>query len=211
MRRTIAPSRTITTTSYKPRPARTSPAIASSSPTTATPARCGRETPTQSSSCTYRPAAPTTSARSATREASQPMDPAEVPHAHQDPSRHGRGQRHAGGQPPVRGSGKPLADRIDLRAVELPTPVPRARVVHQRAGVQIASALPFRIRRRAPGAELRARLCDDLSLIKAEIDTCQVLLVADGDERLSDAFDDLYAIARKTVGKASHARAVGLQ
>ncbi len=64
--------------------------------------------------------------------------------------------------------------------------------------------MPYRIRRRAPGPEIRARLSDDLSLVKAEVDTCQVLLAADGDERLSDAFDDLYAIARQTVGRASH-------
>jgi hypothetical protein len=82
----------------------------------------------------------------------------------------------------------------------------RRRDLHTRALAAITAygEMPYRIRRRAPGAELRARLCDDLSLIKAEIDTCQVLLAADGDERLSDAFDDLYAIARKTVGKASH-------
>lgn len=31
-----------------------------------------------------------------------------------------------------------------------------------------------------------------------------MLLAADGDEKLSDAFDHLYAIARQTVGKAAH-------
>ena len=82
----------------------------------------------------------------------------------------------------------------------------RRRDLHTRALAAITAygEMPYRIRRRAPGVEIRARLCDDLSLIKAEVDTCQVLLAADGDERLSDAFDDLYAIARKTVGKASH-------
>lgn len=82
----------------------------------------------------------------------------------------------------------------------------RRRDLHTRALAAITAygEMPYRIRRRAPGPEIRARLSDDLSLVKAEVDTCQVLLAADGDERLSDAFDDLYAIARQTVGRASH-------
>jgi hypothetical protein len=64
--------------------------------------------------------------------------------------------------------------------------------------------MPYRIRRRPPGAEARARLSDDLSLAKAEVDTCQVLLGADGDERLADAYDALYATARTTAGTAAH-------
>ena len=82
----------------------------------------------------------------------------------------------------------------------------RRRDLHTRALVAITAygEMPYRIRRRAPGPEIRARLCDDLSLIKAEVDTCQVLLAADGDEKLSDDFDDLYAIARQSVGKAAH-------
>ena len=82
----------------------------------------------------------------------------------------------------------------------------RRRDLHARALAAITAygEMPYRIRRRAPGPEIRARLSDDLSLVKAEVDTCQVLLAADGDERLSDAFDDLYAIARQTVGRAAH-------
>lgn len=72
------------------------------------------------------------------------------------------------------------------------------------AAITAYGEMPYRIRRRPPGAEQRARLSDELSLIKAEVDTCQVLLAADGDERLSDAYDQLYAVARRTVGKAAH-------
>lgn len=82
----------------------------------------------------------------------------------------------------------------------------RRRDLHTRALAAIIAygEMPYRITRRAPGGENRARLSDDLSRIKAELDTCQVLLAADGDERLSNAFDDLYALARTTIGKAAH-------
>jgi len=82
----------------------------------------------------------------------------------------------------------------------------RRRDLHARALAAITAygEMPYRIRRRPPGAEHRARLSDELSLVKAEVDTCQVLLAADGDEKLSDAYDDLYAVARKTVGKEAH-------
>jgi hypothetical protein len=82
----------------------------------------------------------------------------------------------------------------------------RRRDLHARALAAITTygEMPYRIRRRPPGAESRARLSDDLSRIKAELDTCQVLLAADGDERLSNRFDKLYAVARTTVGKAAH-------
>jgi hypothetical protein len=82
----------------------------------------------------------------------------------------------------------------------------RKRDLHARALAAITAygEMPYRIRRRPPGAEARARLSDDLSLIKAEVDTCQVLLAADGDEQLSDAYDALYGTARKTVGKEAH-------
>lgn len=82
----------------------------------------------------------------------------------------------------------------------------RRRDLHTRALAAITAygEMPYRIRRRAPGAENRARLSDELSLIKAEVDTCQVLLAADGDEQLSEAFDDLYELARTRVGKEAH-------
>ena len=82
----------------------------------------------------------------------------------------------------------------------------RKRDLHARAlsAITAYGEMPYRIRRRPPGAEQRARLSDELSLIKAEVDACQVLLAADGDERLSDAYDALYAIARRTVGKEAH-------
>ena len=82
----------------------------------------------------------------------------------------------------------------------------RKRDLHARALAAIIAygEMPYRIRRRAPGAEIRARLSDELSLTKAELDTCQVLLAADGDERLSDAYDDLYKLARTSVGKEAH-------
>jgi hypothetical protein len=82
----------------------------------------------------------------------------------------------------------------------------RRRDLHARALAAIVAygEMPFRIRRRAPGPEARARLCDELSLVKTEADVCQVLLAAEGDEKLSDAFDDLYAIARRTVGVEGH-------
>jgi hypothetical protein len=82
----------------------------------------------------------------------------------------------------------------------------RRRELHARALAAIISygEMPYRIRRRATGADCRNRLSDELSHTKAELDTCQVLLAADGNERLSDAFDDLYALARRSVGKAAH-------
>jgi hypothetical protein len=82
----------------------------------------------------------------------------------------------------------------------------RRRDLHARALAAIIAygEMPYRIQRRAPGAENRARLSDQLSRTKAELDTCQVLVAADGDERLSNAFDDLYALARRSVGKTAH-------
>jgi hypothetical protein len=78
----------------------------------------------------------------------------------------------------------------------------RRRDVHARAlgAITAYGEMPYRIRRRAPGAEARARLSDELSVVKAEIDTCQVLLAADGDDKLSRAYDELYDTARRTAG-----------
>ena len=50
----------------------------------------------------------------------------------------------------------------------------------------------------------RVRLSDYFSAVKAEISTCQVLLAADGDRRLSDAYDKLVKVMRSTVGTAAH-------
>lgn len=72
------------------------------------------------------------------------------------------------------------------------------------AAITAYGEMPYRIRRRAPGADNRARLSDELSRAKVEVDTCQVLLAADGDEKLSDAFDDLYKLARMSAGKEAH-------
>lgn len=43
-----------------------------------------------------------------------------------------------------------------------------------------------------------------MSNMPAAAVTASILLAADGDERLSGAYDDLYAVARTTVGKAAH-------
>lgn len=82
----------------------------------------------------------------------------------------------------------------------------RVRDLHARALAAITAygEMPYRIRRRPTGAEHRARLSDELSLIKAEVDTCQVLLAADGNERVCAAYDRLYATARRTAGKEAH-------
>jgi hypothetical protein len=82
----------------------------------------------------------------------------------------------------------------------------RRRDLHARAlaAIMAYGEMPYRIRRRAPGPDSRATLSDDLSKVKAEVDVCQVLLAADGNEKLSDAFDELYSVSRETVGKAAH-------
>lgn len=82
----------------------------------------------------------------------------------------------------------------------------RQRELHARALAAIIAygEMPFRIRRRAPGAEPRARLSDELSLVKAELDVCQVLLAADGNDTVSGAFDELCNTARTTVGTEAH-------
>lgn len=82
----------------------------------------------------------------------------------------------------------------------------RRRDLHDRALTAITAygEMPYRIRRRAPGAEPRAALSDDLSRVKAEVDVCQILLAADGHERISQAYDALYATARQVVGFAAH-------
>ncbi|MEV4420177.1 hypothetical protein AB0L40_09410 [Patulibacter sp. NPDC049589] len=82
----------------------------------------------------------------------------------------------------------------------------RRRDLHARALAAITTygEMPYRIRRRAPGAEARFALSEDLSRVKVEVDVCQVLLAADGDARLSGAYDELYLLARRTAGLAAH-------
>ncbi len=50
----------------------------------------------------------------------------------------------------------------------------------------------------------RVRLAAQFSMIKAELITCQVLLAADGEERLAAAFDTLVDAARRTAGQEAH-------
>jgi hypothetical protein len=86
----------------------------------------------------------------------------------------------------------------------------RRRELHARAlaGVLAYGEMPFAIRRRRCEPEHasaeRVRLSEHFSEVKAEMATCQVLLAADGDERLSAAYNDLVDIARATAGAASH-------
>jgi hypothetical protein len=82
----------------------------------------------------------------------------------------------------------------------------RRRDLHARAlsAITAYGEMPYRIRRRAAGAEARARLSDELSIVKAEMDTYQVLLAADGDNKLSRAYDELYDTARRTAGTEAH-------
>lgn len=82
----------------------------------------------------------------------------------------------------------------------------RKRALHARAleAITAYGEMPYRIRRRAPGAEYRAALSDDLSRVKAEVDVCRVLLAADGNDRISSAYDELYDLARRTVGTQAH-------
>jgi hypothetical protein len=86
----------------------------------------------------------------------------------------------------------------------------RRRELHARA---LAAALaygemPFMIRRRrweedAQSSE-RVRLSDHFSAVKAELSTCQVLLAADGDKRVSRAYEELIRVARSTAGAEAH-------
>ena len=68
--------------------------------------------------------------------------------------------------------------------------------------------MPFRIGRRRCEDEHRSservRLSDAFSQVQAELATCQVLLAADGNRVISDAYDQLIGVARKTVGAEAH-------
>jgi hypothetical protein len=86
----------------------------------------------------------------------------------------------------------------------------RRRDLHARALATVLDygEMPFMIRRRRSEPEQRSaeriRLSDHFSEVKAEIATCQVLLSADGLERISGAYDKLVATARAVVGKEAH-------
>src|ERR1700675_3176614 len=70
----------------------------------------------------------------------------------------------------------------------------RKRDLHARALAAIIAygEMPFMIRRRrweeAEQSAERVCLSDHFSTVKAEVSTCQVLLAADGDERLAGAY-----------------------
>ena len=86
----------------------------------------------------------------------------------------------------------------------------RRRALHARA-LEVALSygeLPFMIRRRRHEPENRSaervRLSERFSAVQAEFATSQVLLSADGRERVSNAYDALVATARRVVGRAAH-------
>lgn len=76
------------------------------------------------------------------------------------------------------------------------------------ASVLAYREMPFVIRRRRwepeYQSEERTRISDRFSKVKAEIERCRMLLRADGDSRVSDAFEALYETARKTAGTEAH-------
>ena len=86
----------------------------------------------------------------------------------------------------------------------------RRRDLHGRAlaAVLAYGEMPFMIRRRRDEenerSSERVRFSDHFSGVKAEMSTCEVLLAADGDERISAAYRDLVLTARATVGAEAH-------
>lgn len=82
----------------------------------------------------------------------------------------------------------------------------RRRELHGRALAAVLDygEMPFMIRRRRVEIQERSaeriRLSDRFSATKAAIQTCQVLLAADGDDALARAYDELVEIARGTAG-----------
>lgn len=86
----------------------------------------------------------------------------------------------------------------------------RRRDLHARALAAVTDygEMPFMIRRRRVedkhrSAE-RVRLSDHFSHVKAEIATCQVLLAADGDQKIAVAYKKLFKTARETAGQQAH-------
>ncbi|MDQ3090867.1 MAG: hypothetical protein M3R46_04230 [Actinomycetota bacterium] len=86
----------------------------------------------------------------------------------------------------------------------------RRRDLHARALAAVLSyaEMPFMIRRRRYEAEERSaervRLSTHFSTVKAELSACQVLLAADGDQGLSNAYETLVETARQTAGREAH-------
>jgi hypothetical protein len=86
----------------------------------------------------------------------------------------------------------------------------RRREMHARslAAILAYGEMPYMIRRRRVETDQRSaervRLSSHFSVVKAEISTCQVLLAADGDLRLSSAYNSLVETARQTAGKEAH-------
>ncbi len=86
----------------------------------------------------------------------------------------------------------------------------RRRELHARALAAVLgyAEMPFMIRRRrvedAERSAERVRLSTHFSAIKAEISTCQVLLAADGDHRISTAYNTLVETGRQTAGREAH-------
>jgi hypothetical protein len=86
----------------------------------------------------------------------------------------------------------------------------RRRELHARAltAALAYGEMPFMIRRRRSEKEVRSservRLSDHFSGVKAEVSACQVLLAADGDRRISRAYDKLIQVARSTAGAEAH-------
>jgi hypothetical protein len=87
----------------------------------------------------------------------------------------------------------------------------RKRDLHARALAAILAygEMPFMIRRRrfeeAEQSAERVRLSDHFSAVKAEVSTREVLLAADGDEKLAAAYAELVSVARSTAGAQAHA------
>jgi hypothetical protein len=86
----------------------------------------------------------------------------------------------------------------------------RKRDLHGRALAAILAygEMPFMIRRRRwegdeQSAE-RVRLSDHFSAVKAEVATCEVVLAADGDEKLAASYTELVEVARATAGREAH-------
>ncbi len=86
----------------------------------------------------------------------------------------------------------------------------RRRDLHARslAAILAYQEMPFMIRRRRHEPEHasseRVRLAAHFSTVKAELTTCQVLLAADGDERLSASYETLVKVAQRTAGAEAH-------
>jgi hypothetical protein len=86
----------------------------------------------------------------------------------------------------------------------------RRRDLHGRAlaAVLAYAEMPFMIRRRrneeSERSGERVRLSAHFSQVKAEMSSCEVLLAADGDERVSTAYRDLVVSARATAGAEAH-------